>query len=733
MHTSKWITCPGFRYSETKLYWFRRTLTLPKAPVSAVLHISAEARYKLFINGQRVCFGPCRTSAEEKYYDTVDVAPYLQEGVNEIFCPVLQLTETSDMTAPRHLYAIRRTGNLALAVKLTCSMEGEDDVVLITDESWEVCPSPASTFPIQRGDMIVCTLEETFASAEAKWQKAAVLGRVDCARETPFLYGITNDLFLTPRPIPMLYQNDVTPLTENGTPVLPDEDGYIIMNELTFGFPRFVFTGSGKVTIRYAESFGDGGAKSDRLDRTLGITGSTDVVAVDGETVFEPFWFRTCRIIRIDTEGTVTLRDFRFTETGYPLDVPKDCDFGSETDNALWNISVATLKRCMIESYEDCPFYEQLQYDMDTSMQMIFNYQLTGDDRLARKAIHDFRLSQRADGLMNSRYPSAEIQYIPTFCFYFIFMIAEHYRRFGDKTLVRENLRAMDGVLEWFDGHMDSCGLLHNTMYWDFVDWSAPWMATRGEPYIGGESKIVTIHSAMYVYALREAAKLASLCGRDCVSAEYTGRADRLVSAIEALAWREDRGLYADDLAGNYYSQHMQVWCVLSGIARGEKARRIMENALPLDTKCTQAYGYLYFRALEAAGLYDKTQDMMDNLRALIPLHCTTIPETPDAPRSDCHAWGAVAIYEFAAVVLGVRTLSAADKKVRIQPDITGRDHAKGSVATIGGMISVDWKIEDGWFRMRIAAPRGLNQEIVLPNGAVMHTDLDAAVYTCRI
>ncbi|MBR5445516.1 MAG: alpha-L-rhamnosidase N-terminal domain-containing protein, partial [Clostridia bacterium] len=480
MHTSKWITCPGAQYSETKLYWFRRTLTLPSVPEKAVLHISAEARYKLFVNGERVCFGPCRTSAEEKYYDTIDIAPWLKEGENELFCAVLQLSEPSDMTASRVLFAIRRTGNLALAAKLTCTFADGTESVIITDENWDVCPSPASAFPLRRPDMIVCTLEETFAEGAPDWQKASVLARVDCAREKPFLYGITNDLFLTPRPIPMLYQTDVTPRDADGKAVLPDEDGYIIMDEMTFGFPRFVFTGTGTVTIRYAESFGDGAAKGDRLDRSLGITGCTDVVSVDGETVFEPFWFRTCRIIRVEAEGDVTLADYSFTETGYPLEVPADCNFGSDTDNALWKISVATLKRCMIESYEDCPFYEQLQYDMDTSMQMIFNYQLTNDDRLARKAIHDFRLSQRADGLMNSRYPSTEIQYIPTFCFYYIFMLAEHYKRFGDKALIRENLRAMDGVLEWFDGYVEDCGLLRNTMYWDFVDWSAPWMATRG-------------------------------------------------------------------------------------------------------------------------------------------------------------------------------------------------------------------------------------------------------------
>ena len=71
MFNAMWLTHPAHRYSENGLYLFRYTFTLDDAPRSAQTHIAAESRYKLFVNGERAAFGPCRPSAEERYYDTV--------------------------------------------------------------------------------------------------------------------------------------------------------------------------------------------------------------------------------------------------------------------------------------------------------------------------------------------------------------------------------------------------------------------------------------------------------------------------------------------------------------------------------------------------------------------------------------------------------------------------------------------------------------------------------------
>ena len=164
--------------------------------------------------------------------------------------------------------------------------------------------------------------------------------------------------------------------------------------ELSCGYIKLHCSGKGKVKIKYAEcmSFIDDGkvVKRNRDDENGVVIGNYDVLEIDGECDFEPFWMRTFRYIEIQTEGNVKIDSFYYIETGYPIKTSDKYDFASDTDNKLFDISVNTLKRCMHETYMDCPYYEQLQYTMDTYLQMIFTYQLTDDRRLPEKAIDDF-------------------------------------------------------------------------------------------------------------------------------------------------------------------------------------------------------------------------------------------------------------------------------------------------------------------------------------------------------
>jgi hypothetical protein len=61
-----------------------RQCSLSAAPTRALLHFSADTRYKLLVNGVRVAVGPTRSSPWIWYYDTLDIAPYLRVGTNTV-------------------------------------------------------------------------------------------------------------------------------------------------------------------------------------------------------------------------------------------------------------------------------------------------------------------------------------------------------------------------------------------------------------------------------------------------------------------------------------------------------------------------------------------------------------------------------------------------------------------------------------------------------------------------
>lgn len=93
--SAQWIWLPGYHEKENhpgRYFLFRKsfqwsaTLNIDSLPV----HVSADSRYRLFINGQRLSFGPCKSYMERWHYETVDLLPYLVEGENVLSARVLR-------------------------------------------------------------------------------------------------------------------------------------------------------------------------------------------------------------------------------------------------------------------------------------------------------------------------------------------------------------------------------------------------------------------------------------------------------------------------------------------------------------------------------------------------------------------------------------------------------------------------------------------------------------------
>jgi len=79
---AQWIASPAARLKAYEVYHFRRSFRLAAVPATFVVHVSADARYKLFVNGTLVGLGPARSDLAHWNFDSYDLAPYLQPGDN---------------------------------------------------------------------------------------------------------------------------------------------------------------------------------------------------------------------------------------------------------------------------------------------------------------------------------------------------------------------------------------------------------------------------------------------------------------------------------------------------------------------------------------------------------------------------------------------------------------------------------------------------------------------------
>ena len=65
-----------FIYGKQSVF-FRRTFDYKKGKPLSVM-VSADSRFKLYVNGRYVISGPMKGDKFRKYYDTVDITSYLQ-------------------------------------------------------------------------------------------------------------------------------------------------------------------------------------------------------------------------------------------------------------------------------------------------------------------------------------------------------------------------------------------------------------------------------------------------------------------------------------------------------------------------------------------------------------------------------------------------------------------------------------------------------------------------------
>jgi hypothetical protein len=719
-----WITCPGISQRAYGVYHFRKTFILKAVPERFIVHLSADNRYRLFVNGKAVCSGPARGDLAHWNFETIDLAPFLEKGENTVAALVWNMGE----------YAA--VGQISNQTAFLLQGDPGAEEVANTNNSWKVIrdsayrPCSTNMGTVLRAYYVAGPGDEVDAAKypwgweQARYSDNEWTNAINIAHPAITGYGTDNQWTLVPRTIPLMEEKlqriavvrrmEVTAgsggVTEAGAAAflrgghpltIPAHDSTVILLDQTFNtvaYPELLVSkGRGCVIkMTYAEALFDSSRRKGNRNEITGkkIFGDYDVFKPDGGLLrlFRPLWMRTYRYLQLDIvtgSEPLVLDDLYGEYTGYPFREQASFTSNDTSLRTLWNIGWRTARLCAGETYFDCPYYEQLQYEGDTRIQALISLYVAGDDRLMRKAITDFFNSRVSEGLTQGRYPSNRLQVIPPFSLYWVSMIYDYWMHRKDDAFIRDKLFAVKGVLEWYEKRIDAKRQMLGPMkWWNFVDWNKAFPNGVPDGATDGNSSVVTLQ---YAYTLQEAAALFGYYKDSLAAGHYAHLAEVLCAQTYKSCFNPLKGEMANTPFKSTYSQHASIMGILTGSIPGSMAKGVM-NQLLNDTslsQCTFYYRFYLTRALKKAGMGDLYYGSLKPWRDMVANGLTTFAENPDPARSDCHAWSASPVYDFLSTICGIVPGSPGFNTVDIRPALGELKEVECSMPHPKGVIRV--------------------------------------------
>ncbi len=738
--TAQWITHPTASTLDYGVFHFRRSFTLIKTPEKFIIYVSADNRYRLYVNGIYLCMGPARGDLAHWRYETVDIARHLHAGKNVIAAEVVNFGE--------HRHAAQQTFQTAFILQ---SDKSNDLIVNTGDKMWKVIKDKAyKGIPFSSADMhgyYAAGPGDHFDMAkypwgwqnpdydDSKWLQPRP-ATVEFAVGRGFLYGGT--WFLVPREIPMLEETpQIIPevARSEGAPV---DDGFlngvkplvipahskvtILLDQThhTIGYPELrVSEGkNAKIKITYAEALFDSNWKKGNRNELEGkkILGYYDIIIPDGgeNRLFKPLAQRTYRFVQFDIETAdepLRILDYHGVYTAYPF--KENAVFETEDPmlKKIWDASWLTLRNSAVETYID-PYYEQMQYIGDTRIEALISLYVSGDDRLMKKAIELFDQSRLPFGLTQSRYPAYIVQVIPPFSLLWIGMIHDHYLYRDDEAFVKKFLPGIRNVLEWFHDRIDTTGMLTGLEWWNFTDWSPGF--TNGIPP-GADNGYSALIALQYVMAAQYATELFEQFGWKYEAGKYSKSAALVKRSVYRHCYVPSRGLLAETPDKKIFSQHTQIMAVLTDAIPEKNQKQLMRRTLE-DKSLIQAmiyFRFYLFRALQKAGLGNEYLNQLGPWKKMIGLGLSTFAEKDDEPRSECHAWSASPCFDFLHTVAGIRPASPGFKTVIIEPNQGDLKSLEVKFPHPMGMIEMKITTKKDKTRILVTLPQNLRGQLI--------------------
>jgi hypothetical protein len=697
---ARWIGPAGPAAAQNLWVCYRQAFSLPEKPATAPARIAVDSKYWLWINGRLAVFegglkrGP---NPRDTYCDTIDLAPWLQVGSNQI--AVLTWYWGRDG------FSHKSSGQPGFLFELHAG-----PVLVASDASWKARvhpsfgatgePQPNYRLPefnvrydarVAPGDWLAATFDD------ADWPSARELGSPPAA---PW-----NHLVI--RPTPLWRDNGLVPY-ENPPAYPKSSDGSAVIVALPRNLtitPYFkIRAPSGLLIDIRTDNYTGGGETNLR----------TEYLTRDGVQEFETPSYLNGHAVHYTFPPGVEILDLRYRETRYDTDFTGHFDCDDPFLNRLWLKCRHTMNVNMRDSIQD-PDRERAQWWGDAVILLgeMFYACDTRSHALIRKAILDLVNWRKPDGVLYSPIPAGSWdKELPG---QMLSSIGEHgfwyyYRYTGDAATLATAYPAVRDYLALWQLGPDGL-LVHRPGGWDWGDW-------------GENIDRPVLDNALLYQALGAAIAMARLTGHEADVPGYETKRASIAANYNRVLWQgteyrspgytgktDDRG---HGLAALYGLATPEQWPAVKAVL----------------TTSFEASPYMEKYLLEALFRMGDTDAALARLktryRKMVESELSTLWEGwgigPEGygGGSYNHGWSGGPLTLLGEYVAGIAPTSPGFATYRVQPQLGPLRRVRAGLDTVRGRIAVAIDRTDHDFHLRLESPPETVATVALPLAATV-------------
>ena len=564
---------------------------LEKEPTSATISISADSRYKLWINGRFIARGPNRCFPHNQIVDQIDISGFLHKGANTIAAQVYSPGYSH--------FAYVHEGAAGLLAWITC--DGEID--LITNDQWRTWRDWSFDPDVPRISIYGTGVEKRDLRKVVDWQ-AQIFD--DATWEAPRIFApINGDPWISTRmrELPLLIEREQSlSLVESRLgPTHHDDDPHLALragwhaadrqeiSQLSLEAGRSAYflydmgkdltcqgwaevtgaIGNESLSISYAEKIRDGEIVLSDPETYCRVRLTDRFKLRPGNQVVEGFTFRGGRYLIFQIDGPTT-GDFHLVPhvrvSEYPLQITKPLITNDSKLDGIITICDNTFISCLQDGFVDSTWRESSQWLGDALPQSMILASMSDDLRPVKQVLEMAVEGAYPDGVFPSVLPGEVHAYaVVDYNFMWVELLKFYFDQTQDEKFVQNLWPALTKMLNRFHEDLATEGLIYSQPGRRlFLDW-AP--VSRNEPN--------ATYNFRYLRGLQAGAEL----GRSLNLNDYANildeRARQLQEALRQSFWEDGR--WYDDLPRTTYSQQSAAFALLTDTALKESEEKLIE------------------------------------------------------------------------------------------------------------------------------------------------------------